>query len=101
MAEERRYYVYILTNRSGTLYTGSTNDIQRRVWEHKHKVVGGFTAKYNIDRLVFWEDTLDLFAARDREKQIKAWTRKKRVDLVNGSNPRWLDLAADWYSDEP
>jgi putative endonuclease len=64
MHQEKHYYVYILTNRPGTLCTRSTNDLERRVWEHKRKVIPGFTNKYNIVRLVYWEDSLDLFAAR-------------------------------------
>ena len=99
--EERHYYVYILTNRSGTLYTGFTGDLVNRVWEHKNHAVPSFATKYRIDRLVYWEDTMDVYAAKEREEQIKAWTRAKRVALVNDMNPKWLDLAADWYSDEP
>ena len=98
--EERHYYVYILTNRSGTLYTGFTGDLVKRVWELKNHVVPGFTSRYKIDRLVYWEDTQEVYSAKEREKQIKAWTRAKRIALINGINPKWLDLAADWYSDD-
>ena len=71
----KQYYVYILTNRSGTLYTGATNDLERRMYEHKGKLVEGFTKKYNIDMLVYYEVTDDINGALTREKQIKAWRR--------------------------
>ena len=81
------YYVYIMTNHSGTLYTGVTNDLQRRVYEHKHKVIPGFTARYNIARLVFYEQTSDIIVAIAREKQIKGWLRRKKVALIEEVNP--------------
>lgn len=96
---ERRYYVYVLTNRSGTLYTGVTNDLMRRVSEHKAGKVDGFTKRYRINRLVYFEDTSDIHAALQREKQIKGWTRLKRVNLVNSINPKWRDLSDDWFED--
>jgi putative endonuclease len=79
MREERRYFVYIMTNPSKTLYTGMTNNIRRRVREHKLKLTPGFAAKYNITRLVYFETFEDVRNAIEREKQIKAWTRAKRV----------------------
>jgi putative endonuclease len=97
MKELGRYFVYILTNRSGTLYTGVTNDLVRRVWEHKRKLVPGFTAKYNIDRLVHFDETSDVSAAIAREKQIKGWSRAKKVALVETANPGWIDLSIEWY----
>lgn len=91
------YYVYILTNRSKTLYTGVTNDLIRRVYEHKQKLIPGFTQKYNIDRLAYYEDTVDVTAAIAREKQIKGWLRVKKIALIESMNPEWRDLSADWY----
>jgi len=90
------YYVYIMTNRSGTLYTGVTNNLQRRVYEHKHKLVTGFTAKYNITRLIYFESTPDVRSAIAREKQIKGWLRAKKVALIASTNPNWDDLSAGW-----
>jgi putative endonuclease len=91
------YYVYILTNRSKTLYTGVTNDIIRRVYEHKQKLIPGFTQKYNIDRLAYYDETVDVTAVIAREKQIKGWLRVKKIALIESMNPEWLDLSADWY----
>ena len=92
----KQYYVYIMTNKSRTLYTGVTNDLQRRVYEHKQKLVPGFTAKYNISRLVYFEETSEALSAIAREKQIKGWLRVKKTNLVESVNPEWLDLAEDW-----
>ena len=92
----KTYFVYILASRSRTLYTGVTNDLQRRVYEHKHKLVPGFTARYNITRLVYFEETSDVLSAIEREKAIKGWTRAKKVALIEGVNPTWEDLSADW-----
>ena len=91
-----QYYVYILTNHSGTLYVGVTNDLTRRIYEHKNKFAGGFTKRYNIDRLVHYEMTEDVNAAITREKQIKGWPRKKKFNLIRSSNSRWLDLSEGW-----
>ena len=90
------YYVYILTNSSLTLYAGVTNDLERRVYEHKNHVVSGFTSKYNVSKLVYFEATSDVYSAISREKQIKGWTRKKKIDLITGFNPKWHDLSEDW-----
>ena len=92
-----QYYVYVLTNRSGTLYIGVTNDLVRRIYEHKNKLAGGFTERYNIDRLVYYEATEDINAAIAREKQLKGWTRKKKIDLIQSSNARWLDISDGWF----
>ena len=88
------YYVYILTNKYGTvLYTGVTNDLLRRVYEHKnHLDKGSFTAQYNVDKLVYFEITTDVTAAIEREKQIKGWNRKRKNKLVEKKNPNWNDL---------
>jgi putative endonuclease len=89
------FFVYIMTNRSQTLYVGVTNDLERRVYEHKHKLVAGFTSKYRIDKLVFFESTPNVRAAIEREKQIKSWRRSKKVTLIESVNPLWKDLS-DW-----
>jgi len=88
MSEEKRYFVYIMSNPSRTLYTGITNSIRRRVRQHKEKLIDGFTAKYNITRLVYFESFGDVRNAIEREKQIKAWTRAKRVSLIEAVNPK-------------
>jgi putative endonuclease len=89
----RQYYVYIVTNKNnGVLYTGITNDLMRRVHEHKEKLVAGFTEKYNISKLVYYEIFEDPGNAVMREKQIKAGSRQKKIDLINGFNKEWLDL---------
>ena len=88
------YYVYILTNsHRNVLYTGITNDLVRRVYEHKHHLdKGSFTAKYNVEYLVYYEVTSDVKTAIEREKQIKGWNRKRKNQLVESTNPDWLDL---------
>jgi putative endonuclease len=91
----QNYYVYILTNNSRTLYTGVTNDLERRIYEHKKKLVPGFTLQYNISRLVFFEVTPDVRSAIAREKQIKNWTRRKKIALIEKTNPHWMDLSVD------
>lgn len=93
------YYVYIMTNASRMLYTGVTNDLNRRVYEHKAKLHAGFTAKYNLTRLVYFEATENILAAIAREKQIKGWTRVKKLALIKLVNPRWRDLSAEWSAD--
>ncbi len=89
----KQFYVYIMTNKSRTLYTGVTNDLERRVYEHKKKLVPGFTTKYNITRLVYFEVTQDVGAAIAREKQIKGWLRTKKIALIDSVNPEWRDLS--------
>ena len=91
----RSYYVYIMTNHSGTLYVGVTNDLQRRLAEHKSALFEGFTKRYAITRLVWFEETSDVRAAIAREKQIKGWRRAKKVALVESMNPGWRDLSVD------
>ena len=90
-------YVYIMTNHSGTLYVGVTDDLRRRVWEHKQKPIEGFTKRYNITRLVYYEKTPDITAAIAREKQIKGWLRKKKIALIESLNSGWKDLSGGWY----
>ena len=86
-----------MTNRSKTLYIGITNDLVRRVYEHKQKLIDGFTKKYNMTRLAYFEETNDARSAIAREKQIKGWLRKKKISLIEPVNPEWKDLAEDWY----
>jgi putative endonuclease len=86
------YYVYIMTNKSRTLYTGMTNDLGRRVYEHKNKLVPGFTSRYNITKLMYFESTSDALSAIAREKQIKGWLRTKKIALIESANPEWRDL---------
>ena len=93
--------MYIMTNFRGTLYTGVTSDLIRRVYEHRHKLVDGFTSRYNISQLVYYETTGDVYSARAREKHIKGWRRSKKVALVESSNPSWVDLAEGWYDGPP
>ena len=89
----RQYYVYSMTNRHNTvLYTGVTNNLKRRVYEHKEGVGGGFTGKYKVNKLVYFASTEDVYAAISREKQIKGGSRRKKMDLVNSMNPEWKDL---------
>ena len=91
------YYVYIMASHQGTLYTGVTNDLERRTYEHKHGIGSRFTTKYNVSKLVYYEATRDVVSAIGREKQIKAWRRSKRVVLIESLNPYWEDLAEKWY----
>ena len=93
----KQYYVYIMTNRSKTLYTGVTNDLIRRVYEHKNKMVEGFTKKYNITKLLYFEETSDVQSAIAREKQIKGWLRSKKIALIESQNPQWEDLSEGWF----
>jgi len=89
----RQYYIYIMTNKtSRVLYTGVTNDLKRRVYEHKEKLVEGFTKKYNVGKLVFYEVCEDVEGAILMEKQIKGGSRQKKIDLVNSMNQEWRDL---------
>lgn len=92
----KRYYVYIMTNRSRTLYTGVTNNLERRVHEHKLKQIQGFTMKYNITQLVYYEETADVLAAITREKTIKGWLRAKKIALIESNNPNWKDLSTSF-----
>jgi putative endonuclease len=100
MTEEFRmsknYYVYIMTNKSRTFYTGLTNNLERRVYEHKHKLIEGFTKRYNITQLVYYEVFDDVRSAIVREKQVKDWRREKKIALIESMNPTWKDLSAEW-----
>ena len=91
--EMKNYFVYILTNANDTvLYTGMTNSLMRRVWEHKAKLIDGFTKKYDIDKLVYFEAFSSPSDAIKREKQIKSGSRNKKIELINKFNPKWKDL---------
>ena len=98
MHPPRRFYVYIMTNGplAAVLYTGVTGDLPHRVWQHKNKLVEGFTSRYNLTLLVYYEQFVYPDAAIAREKEIKGWRRSKKVRLVESMNPRWEDLARDW-----
>jgi putative endonuclease len=93
----KNYYVYILASkRNGTLYIGVTNDLERRLYEHKNNLIEGFTNKYNVHHLVYFEDVNDIQSALQREKQLKRWTRKWKLELIEKVNPEWRDLANDF-----
>ena len=86
-----------MTNRSKTLYTGITNNLERRVYEHKEKILGGFTKRYNITKLIYYEVVNDVHAAIEREKQIKGWLRRRKIALIEAVNPQWSDLSERWF----
>jgi len=96
--KEHEYFVYIVCSQSGTLYVGMTNSIYRRALQHKGGEVEGFASKYHCDRLVWYEGYDDVRKAIDREKQLKRWTRAKKIALIESKNPRWADLAEKWGS---
>jgi putative endonuclease len=93
----RTFWVYMMANQAKGLYTGITSNLLRRVFQHRHRQVPGFTTRYNMIHLVYCEGTTDVRSALAREKQIKRWSRKKKVALVTQANPEWRDLAADWF----
>ena len=93
----KTYAVYILTNpEETTLYIGVTGNLKKRVWEHKNKIVEGFTKKYNISKLVYYEVTEDVETALNREKQLKNWQRQWKIDLIKTVNPEFKDLSLEW-----
>jgi len=98
MRKPKQFYVYIMTNRPRfhVLYTGITGNLPRRVFEHKNKLVAGFTSRYNLTRLVYYESFAYPYAAIDREKEIKGWRRSKKIRLIESMNPHWYDLAEHW-----
>lgn len=98
---EGSYSTYIVASRSHTLYIGVTNNLQERIFQHKWKEHDGFTAKYNCDRLVWFETYQEITKAIAREKQLKGWRREKKIALIEKMNPTWLDLSKDWYDVEP
>jgi putative endonuclease len=101
MAKHRDYFCYIMASKGRTLYAGMTSDLERRVYEHKHKLTPGFTNMYNVDRLVHIEVFSDVRDAIGREKEIKRWSRSKKVVLIERNNPTWRDLSVSWYIGDP
>ncbi len=99
MAQRKQFYVYLMASRSRTLYVGVTSDLAGRTYQHKHKLLPGFTSHYNIDRLVYFEVLDDARSAITREKQLKKWSRAKKVALIESVNATWADLSDGWYSD--
>ena len=94
----KQYFVYIVTNFGQTvLYTGVTNSLERRVWQHKNGSFAGFTKRYKCNRLIYFEIYGEIVQAIAREKEVKGWTRAKKLTLIAATNPEWKDLAADWY----
>ena len=94
----QQYYVYMLASKTRRLYIGMTSDLEGRLQEHRTKAVEGFTSRYNIDRLVWYEVTTSAVDAVAREREIKGWRREKKVELIESENPSWTDLAKDWWS---
>lgn len=95
MTMQKQYFVYIMSNKSRTLYTGVTNDLIRRVFEHKNKLTDGFTKKYNLNQLVWYEVADEPESAITREKQIKGWLRQRKISLIEEMNPEWDDLSKE------
>jgi putative endonuclease len=93
----KQFFVYILSSRSRTLYIGMTSDLVGRIHKHKSKALGGFTARYNVDRLVYFEELGTAAEAIEREKMLKDWRRELKVELIKSKNPAWNDLSAGWY----
>lgn len=94
------YWVYLLASQyNGTLYLGVTNDLKRRLWQHKHGATGGFTQQHVINRLVYFEEFRSAAKAIAREKQLKGWSRQRKIDLLEKDNPTWQDLGAAWFDD--
>ncbi|MCF7918002.1 GIY-YIG nuclease family protein, partial [Candidatus Gracilibacteria bacterium] len=94
---EKQGFVYIMGSATLVLYVGVTSDLEKRVWEHKSHSVSGFTDRYNITKLLYYESGGDMYGAITREKQIKGWLRKKKLALIETINPYYKDLAGDWY----
>ena len=97
MMRDKTYYVYIMSNQSRTLYIGITSNIQKRAWQHKCHQIEGFTRRYNVGALVYVEMFNDVSTAISREKQLKHWSRKKKLWLIDQQNPEWRDLSDGWY----
>lgn len=94
MPLRRQFFVYIIASRSKAIYIGVTNNLERRIQEHKSALTSGFAARYHIVRLIYFEEFQDVRDAIAREKQLKAWRREKKINLIEAMNPEWLDLAA-------
>jgi putative endonuclease len=100
MHRTQRFFVYMMTNnpKSAILYIGITGSLRRRVWHHKQKLIQGFTSRYNLTRLVYYEQFIYPDAAIAREKEMKGWRRSKKIAAIESTNPEWDDLARDWYN---
>ncbi len=96
----KKYCIYIMTNQSRTLYVGVTGNLERRIFEHKNGLTDGFTKRYKMQTLIYFEEFSDPRSAILREKEIKCWVRKKKLDLINSMNPEWNDLSKDWFGDD-
>ena len=94
--KDHNYYVYIMASNSGTLYIGVTNNLERRISEHKQELMEGFTKKYNCKKLIYYEHFFNVNDAINREKVLKGWTRKKKQNLIQTINPKWKDLSEEW-----
>ena len=94
--ERRSYCVYIMGSSTGTLYIGFTGNLHQRIFQHKFHELEGFTSRYDVERLLYWASS-DVHFAIAREKQLKRWSRAKKIALIESRNPHWLDLAAEWY----
>ena len=99
MSDRRVFYVYIMASDSGTLYVGVTSDIEGRTFQHKSGSIKGFTKKYEVTRLLYYEEFDDVYLAIAREKEIKKWRREKKVTSFEESNPGWVDLSKNWFVD--
>ncbi len=98
--KDYNFYVYILTNwNNEVMYIGMTNNLERRLYEHKNKLIEGFTKKYNVNKLVYYENVAEVNAAINREKEIKKWRREKKNNLVISTNPTWKDLSVEWEAE--
>lgn len=89
-------YVYIITNQSKTLYIGVTSNLERRIYQHAHRLIPGFSSRYNIGKLIYYEQLDDAWLAMAREKVLKGWRSHRKIDLINSVNPAWDDLSAAW-----
>lgn len=97
MRKTFEYFVYVMANKTRMIYVGVTNDLERRVYEHKNKLIRGYTSKFNLNKLVYFESVSDVTVAMEREKELKGWVRRKKTSLANSINPEWKDLSEGWY----
>ena len=97
---DQRFFVYIMASNSRVLYVGLTRDLVRRVYQHRKGILGGFTSRYRVSKLVYFEETDSVRVAITRERQLKSWSRRKKVALIESSNRGWLDLATGWFGRE-
>jgi putative endonuclease len=94
----KTYFTYIITNKpKGVLYIGVTNNLERRMMEHKHKIIAGFSARYNLNKLVYFTDSGSVESAIAYEKKLKGWLRSRKIELIEEKNPEWLDLSLEWF----